>query len=86
MACLYSKHFGDKVYLSDLNSAIVHEMLKVPQLSIRKIHNFGILGRFSNGVVGVFVCCIDKSGYITLLREPTSHKTIFSWADFHTCN
>jgi len=86
MVCLFSKHFGDKVFLHDLNDTIVDEMLKIPQSDTNKIPNFGILGRFDNKTVGLSVWYIGKYGQILLLREPSTHKTISSWATFHTDN
>lgn len=83
MVCLHSKHFGDKVFFSDLNDRVINEILKIPQ-DIHKIPNFGILGRFDNGTVGLFVWYVGKYGRILLLREPSTHKTIDSWARFHT--
>ncbi len=84
MACLHSKHFGDKVFLCELNSRIVNEMLKIPQDTPHKIPNFGILGRFADKTVGLSVWYIGKYGRIMIIKEPTNHKTISSWADFHT--
>lgn len=84
MACLYSKHFGDKVFLHDLNSAVVDTMLKTLQINPNKIPDSGILGRFDDGNVGLFVWYVGKYGRIMLLKEPTTHKTINSWATFHT--
>ena len=74
------------MFLHDLNNTIVEEMLKIPQTNITKISNFGILGRFDDGTVGLSVWYIGKFGRIMLLREPTQHKTIHSWAKFHTNN
>lgn len=86
MAWLYSKHFGDKVFFCDLNSRIVDEILDIPQDSINKMPNFGILGRFDDGTVGLSVWYVGKYGRLMLLKEPTTHKTIGSWANFHTYN
>ena len=72
------------MFLCDLNDIIVEKMLKIPQSNISKIPNFGILGRFSNGTVGLSVWYIGEYGRILLLKEPTTHKTISSWANFHT--
>jgi len=83
VAWLYSKHFGDKVFLSDLNGVIVDKML-ISQTNINKMPNFGILGRFDDGTVGLSVWYVGKYGNIILLKEPTTHKTICSWANFHT--
>jgi len=86
MVCLYSKHFGDKVFLHDLNSTVVDKILKISQTNKSKSPNFGILGRFDDGTVGLSVWCIGKYGCIKLLRESSTHKTISSWATFHTYN
>jgi len=83
MVNLYSKHFGDKVFLRDLIDGIVEEMLKNIQSDV-KVPNYGILGRFNNGTVGLYVWYVGKYGNILLLKEPTTHKTISSWARFHT--
>ena len=85
MVNLYSKHFGDKVFLRDLNDIVVDKMLKTIQDNA-KIPNCGILGRFGDGTVGLHVWHIGKYGEILLLREPSIHKTISSWATFHTLN
>jgi len=83
MACLYSKHFGDKISFCDLKKSVVDEMLKVSD-TISKTPNHGILGRFDDGAVGLFVWCVGEYGRLILIKEPTTHKTIFSWAKFHT--
>ena len=85
MACLYFKHFGDKVFLNDLNSRIVNEMLDIPRKDKKnKIPNFGILVRFDDDMVGLTVQWFDSKGHSNYSYEQTRHNTIHSWAKFHT--
>lgn len=85
MAYLYSKHFGDKVFLKDLNNKVVEKMLIIPQKDKKnKVPNFGILIRFKNNTVGLAIQWIDSKGYSRHSYEHTNHYTISSWADFHT--
>lgn len=83
MVILYLKHFGDKVFLCDLDQIIVSEMLKMIPTDIKKIPIFGVLDRFSDGMVGLSVWYVGKYGHMTLLKEPTTHKTIYSWGKYH---
>lgn len=84
MANLKNKHFGDKVFLSDLKPKIVKEMLSIPKREkSNKIPNFGWLTRYENGTVGVSVQWFDEEGYANWSQEPTDKTTIQSWAESH---
>jgi len=87
MAWLYYKHFGNKVFLCDLDQTIVDKMLVISHKDkTNKISNFGILVRFKNDTVGLSVEWFDNKGHSNYSYEPTKHKTINSWAKFHTSN
>lgn len=84
MANLKNKHFGDKVFLSDLKPNIVKEMLIIPKSEkSNKIPNFGWLTRYEDGTVGVSVQWYDVDGYTNWSQEPTDKITILSWAESH---
>ena len=84
MANLKNKHFGDKVFLSDLKSKIVKEMLIIPNIEkSNKIPNFGWLTRYEDGTVGISVQWYDGEGHATWIQEPTDNTTIQSWAESH---
>jgi len=85
MASLYSKHFGNKVFLHDLDEKVVKKMLAIPCKDKRnKVPNFGTLIRFEDDTVGLCVQWLDRNGHPNYSREITQHRTIFSWARFHT--
>jgi len=84
MACLYSKHFGNKVFLKDLNSKVVEKILAIPHRDKKnKIPNFGILVRFKDNTVGLSLQWIDSKGHSRHSYEHTQDYTIHSWARFH---
>lgn len=87
MVRLYSKHFGNKVFLHDLNNKIVEKLLTIPYKDKKnKIPNFGTLVRFEDNTVGLSVQWLDKNGHSNYSHEISQHKTISSWAEYHTFN
>jgi len=87
MICLNYKHFGNKVFLKDLNNKIVNEILVIPRKDKKNnIPNFGVLIRFKNNTVGLSIQWLDRNGHSNYSYESTQHKTISSWAKFHMNN
>ncbi len=84
MAILKNKHFGNKVFLSDMKKSVVKEMLILAHSDPKnKIPNFGCLTRYDDETVGVSVCWYDSDGHSNWSQEPTNMTTISAWAKFH---